>query len=193
MITFLIPVSAVPADDEKFAEICRNNPESRVERTSKGDIIIMSPTGGETGRWNMKLGFYFESWNRQCKKGIFFDSSTAFVLPSSAIRSPDIAFLETDRWNSLSSENKSAFPPLCPDFILELKSKSDVLSVLQSKMTEWMENGCRLGWLIDMENKTYYIYRKNSAIEKIQGESAVLYGKDVLPDFKLSMADIYGL
>lgn len=146
MITFLIPVSAVPADDEKFAEICRNNPESRVERTSKGDIIIMSPTGGETGRWN---------------------------------------------W--LSSDNKSAFPPLCPDFILELKSKSDVLSVLQSKMTEWMENGCRLGWLIDMENKTYYIYRENSAMEKIQGESAVLYGEDVLPDCKLSMADIYGL
>ncbi len=191
MITFLIPVSAVPADDERFAEICRNNPESRVERTSKGDIIIMSPTGGETGRWNMRLGFYFESWNHRYNRGIFFDSSTAFVLPSSAIRSPDIAFIENSRWNALSADKKSAFPPLCPDFVLELRSKSDSLAVLQSKMTEWMENGCCLGWLIDVENKTYYIYRRNSEMERIQGESAVLSGENVLPDFTLNMADLY--
>lgn len=185
-----IPETVVPISDALFVELVRKNPESRIERTAQGEIQIMPPTGGETGKHNFNIAYFFQVWNRKTKKGKFFDSSTAFRLPSSAIRSPDVSFITKERWNALSQEDREAFPPLCPDFVLEIRSKTDRLSDLQAKMEEWMSNACRLGWLLDLDNLQFYIYRPGQPAETIGGIETVLKGEDVLVDFELSIAEL---
>ena len=189
MITFWIPESVVPVDDNLFLELCRNNPDNRIERTQKGEIKIMSPTGGETGKWNASVIGIFFNWNRKSRFGKIFDSSTAFRLSNTAIRSPDLAFLRLDRWHSLSQAEKETFPPICPDFVLEIRSKSDSLKDAQSKMQEWIENGCKLAWLFDLENFVYYAYRPGKEVEVKSGREVVLYGEDVLDGFEFSIAE----
>jgi Uma2 family endonuclease len=190
MISLWIPESIIPIDDGVFLEICRKNPDNRIERTQKGEIVFMAPTGGETGKFNALIIGIFYIWNKIQKKGKIFDSSTAFRLPSTAIRSPDLAFISTDRWNSLSKGEKESFPPICPDFVLEIRSKTDKLTDLQSKMEEWIEGGCKLGWLLDIENLQFFIYKPESEIQVLQGRTVLLTGEDVLPEFTLSIEEL---
>ncbi|HMV45459.1 MAG TPA: Uma2 family endonuclease [Leptospiraceae bacterium] len=192
MNTFVleIPDSIGKIDDEKYLDLCKKNPESRIERSSKGEIIIMAPTGGETGRRNFELGIRFGEWNRKKKLGKFFDSSTAFKLPKGGIRSPDVGFVSNAKWNSISLEDKKKFPPLCPEFVLELLSDSDSIETSQKKMEEWMDNGCLLSWLIDLDEKKIYIYRKNKPVETLLGLDHILSGEDVLPEFTLDLKEI---
>lgn len=173
-------------DDVNFELICRNNPEIKFERNAKGELIIMAPTGGDTGRRNFELAYYFASWNRQKKLGVCFDSSTCFKLPSKALRSPDISWIKTERWNSLTPEDQAKFSPIVPDFVLELMSPSDSLRDTREKMLEYMDNGVQLGWLINRKNKQVEIYRQGKEVE-ILDNPKILSGETILQDFNLDI------
>lgn len=173
--------------DNEFYELCQANSEAKLERTSDGTILVMPPTGGFTGKTNSNITFELESWNRQKKLGVVFDSSTGFSLSNGAIRSPDASWIAQDRWDALSEEEKQRFPPLCPDFVLELMSESDSLAALQKKMEEWRDNGARLGWLLSPRNRKVFIYRPEQPVEELDDYDRTLSGEDVLPDFQLDL------
>ncbi len=168
--------------DEQLYRLCVSNSDLRFEKTSKGEIILMSPTGGLTGSRSLEIGSELSNWNKRSNLGKVFDSSTGFTLPNGAIGSPDAAWLKKERWEKLSLEQQKRFVPLCPDFVVELLSESDALWAAQTKMDEWMANGCRLAWLIDAEAKKAYIYRIDGEVEMASFE-ATLSGGDVLPGF----------
>jgi Uma2 family endonuclease len=176
--------------DDQFYELCRTNPDIKFERNSRGDLVIMSPTGGETGNRNIEVSVDFGNWNRQAKLGKLFDSSTGFKLPGGGTRSPDIAWVRQDRWDALTAEQKEKFPPIAPDFILELMSPSDSLSDLQAKMREYLDSGVRLGWLIDRLSRQVEIYRQGEAVETVENP-VTLSGEAVLPGFELEMAIVW--
>ncbi len=188
------PTSAVtlhwPLSDDQFAALCALNPEVRFEYTSTGDLIIMPPTGGDTGHTNANLTTDFTLWSREDGTGLIFDSSTLFVLPSGAKRSPDVAWIRRERWESLSVAERRGFAPICPDFVLELKSPSDHLGVLQDKMQEYLDNGARLGWLIDPIECVVYVYRPGEAVGRLETPEEVS-GEPVLPGFVLRMAAVW--
>jgi Uma2 family endonuclease len=173
--------------DEQFYAFCQENSHLNFERTSSGEIIIMSPTGGKTSNRNSKILALLHIWNEQSDLGIVFDSSGGFSLPNRAMRSPDAAWVTVERWNELTEEEKEGFPPLCPDFVIELKSKTDSLKTLKLKMQEWLENGCRLAWLIDIEEKQVYIYRPQQEAEVYSFSEGKLSGEEVLPGFSLNL------
>lgn len=150
----------------------------------------MPPTGGNTGRRNIKITTQLEIWNSQTRLGEAFDSSTGFQLPNGATRSPDASWMTIERWETLTSSEQERFVPLCPDFVVELRSASDALAPLQAKLQEYIENGARLGWLIDPKQQTVEIYRSNQAIERVQAP-AQLSGESVLPDFILDLSPIF--
>ncbi len=177
-------------DDEKFYQLCRYNPELNFERNQKGEIIIMSPTGGETGSNNSELNAEFVFWNRQKKLGKIFDSSTCFKLPKGSNRSPDVAYIKKERWDKLTPEEKKKFSPIAPDFVLELMSPSDSLKETQEKMQEYMDNGVKLGWLINPEKKQVEIYRQEQEKEVLEHPKTIS-GEDVLPDFILDLSIIW--
>lgn len=180
-------------DDGELYDFCRANDSLKFERDSKGNIIIMALTGGKTGRLNMELSAELTLWNRRWKLGEVFDSSTGFRLPSGAVRSPDCAWIGRERWQALTDEQQEKFIPLCPDFVIELMSQSDSLADAQRKMQEeWLGNGCLLAWLIDVKNKTTYIYRPNAATEIIQGFDYVMNGENILKDFYLDLKVLNG-
>jgi len=176
-------------NDQEFEQICQANRDLRLERSLRGELIIMAPTGGETGERNSSLNGQLWLWNFQAKLGVVFDSSTGFKLPSGAIRSPDVAWLRTERWQALSAEQKREYIPLCPDFIIELRSATDDLRDIQAKMREYMENGLRLGWLINPEARTVEIYRQDQAIQMLQSPRN-LSGEEVLVGFSLNLEGI---
>ncbi len=175
--------------DEQFFELCQKNRDYRFERTASGDLLIMPPTGSETGRRNADTIFQLQAWNRKYKLGVVFESSTGFKLPNGADRSPDASWIKKERWDALTSEEKETFAPICPDFVVELRSKNDSLKELQQKMEEYMDNGARLGWLLDRKNQRVAIYRQGKDVEIIQSP-ATLSGEDVLPGFVLDLTDI---
>jgi Uma2 family endonuclease len=177
-------------DDEKFYQLCRHNPELNLEQNGKGELIIMSPTGGETGKNNAELIVDFGIWNRQKKLGYIFDSSTCFKLPKGGNRSPDVAYIQKERWDKLTQEEKIKFPPIAPDFVLELMSKTDSLKTLQEKMEEYMDNGVKLGWLINQDKKEVEIYHQDQEKEVLVNPQT-LSGEDVLPDFILDLSIIW--
>ncbi len=179
----------IDLSDEQFFELCQKNRDYRFERTGSGDLLIMPPTGSETGRRNVKVTTQLEIWNRQYKLGVVFDSSTGFKLPNGADRSPDASWIKKERWDTLTSEEKETFAPICPDFVVELRSKNDSLKELEQKMQEYMDNGARLGWLLDRKNQRVAIYRQGKDVEIIQSP-ATLSGEDVLPGFVLDLTDI---
>jgi Uma2 family endonuclease len=146
----------------------------------------MPPTGGETGKRNSDINFELNLWNRQTKLGIVFDSSTCFKLPNGGERSPDAAWIPLGKWESLTPEQREKFPPICPDFIIELRSPSDSLKPLQDKMQEYMDNGSRLGWLINPKNRQVEIYRQGQEKEILENPPT-LSGEDVLPGFVLNI------
>ncbi|MCS7017720.1 MAG: Uma2 family endonuclease [Cytophagales bacterium] len=176
---------------DEFMELCKDNPDLKFERTSEGQIIIMPNTGGRTGKINARINYFLTGWNLATNSGETFDSSTSFRLASGAVRSPDAAWVAKERWEKLSEREQRQFPPLCPDFIIELRSESDALKELQQKITEdWIGNGCRLAWLIDTDAQTVYVYRPNAAPETVQGFNQRLSGGEVLPGFELDLSQL---
>ena len=172
--------------DRQFQQICQDNRNLNFERSAKGDLIIMAPTGGSTGSRNAGLTAKLWIWNETTQLGIAFDSSTGFKLPNGADRSPDAAWVTIDRWNALSIDEQNRFIPLYPDFVVELMSPSDSRSVLQTKMQEYQDNGVRLGFLIDRGAKQVEIYRIGQVMERCD-RPTILSGEDVLPGFELNM------
>ncbi|HEY9615754.1 MAG TPA: Uma2 family endonuclease [Microcoleaceae cyanobacterium] len=172
--------------DEQFYQLCQVNPELKFERTANGELMIMSPAGGETGNYNAEIVTDVALWNRQTQQGITFDSSTGFKLPNGADRSPDVAWIRRDRWNALTPAQKQRFPPICPDFVIELRSVTDELQPLQTKMQEYLDNGLQLGWLINPQDQQVEIYRPGHSIEVLPTPS-VLKGDPVLPGFELHL------
>jgi Uma2 family endonuclease len=179
-----------PISDDQFAKLCALNPEMRFEYTSTGDLIIMPPTGGDTGHMNANLTTDFTLWSRQDSSGLIFDSSTLFVLPNGAKRSPDVSWIRRDRWEALSPEERRGFSPICPDFVLELRSPSDQLRTLQDKMQEYLDNGARLGWLIDPSERVVTIYRPGEGVERLEAPREVS-GEPVLPGFVLQLIAVW--
>lgn len=175
--------------DEQFYQLCQNNRDLRLERTATGELVIMPPTGGSTGNRNIKITAQLENWSSQTDLGLAFDSSTGFRLPNGADRSPDAAWVLRERWEALTSEQQTQFVPLCPDFVVELRSATDSLTTLQNKMQEYMENGARLGWLIDPQTQQVEVYRAGQPKEILQNPET-LSGEDVLPGFVLNLKPI---
>jgi len=191
MNSFTINLNAViDLTEEQFYQLCRNNSDLKFERSHRGDLIIMPPTGGETGRRNSDLNLDLGTWNRQTGLGVVFDSSTCFKLPNGADRSPDAAWITQERWFALSNDQRERFPPICPDFVIELMSPSDSLQVIQAKMREYLENGTRLGWLINPKTRQVEIYRPEQPVEVLQAP-IVLSGEAVLPGFVLNLTGIW--
>jgi Uma2 family endonuclease len=176
--------------EEEFYEFCMLNKDLRIELTSAGDLIIMPPTGGKTGIRNFKLIVSFGVWAEKDGTGKGFDSSTLFTLPNGAKRSPDLSWVRHERWNQLSEKEQERFPPLCPDFVVELRSKSDSLGTLQDKMQEYIENGAQLGWLIDPFKKKVYVYRPQVAVE-VFDNPADLSGDPLLRGFTLDIQSLW--
>lgn len=195
-ITLTIPPNAA-LTDEQFYHLSTANEEWRLELTAQGELIIMPPTGGESSIRNSNLNADVAIWNRQTKLGSVFDSSTIFRLPNGAKKSPDVSWITKERWEVLSPEDKRKFPPICPDFAIELRSETDSLAKLQSKMLEYLANGLRLGWLIYPQTLRVEIYRINQKVEIINFSDkqtpANLSGESVLPGFVLDLTSIFNL
>jgi Uma2 family endonuclease len=176
--------------DEQFFELCHKHRDLRFERNAQGDLIIMPPTGGLTGNRNSDLNYQLNAWNRVKKLGKVFDSSTGFKLPNGANRSPDVSFITLEKWHNLTLEQQQKFLSLAPDFVIELKSPSDKLTDTQKKMKEYMDNGVKLGWLINPEKKEVEVYRQGQKKEILSSPSNI-NGEDILPDFTLDLTEIF--
>ncbi|WP_373526456.1 Uma2 family endonuclease [Nostoc sp.] len=175
--------------DDQFFQVCQKNRDYRFERTASGELLIMPPTGSDTGRRNVKITTQLDIWNSESNLGEVFDSSTGFTLPNGAERSPDASWVKLERWNALTPEQQEKFAPICPDFVVELRSPSDSLKDLQEKMQEYIENGAQLGWLIDRKNKRVEIYRPGKDVEILNNPNS-LSGENVLPGFVLHLQQI---
>lgn len=188
-LTVSFPAIAPMSRDEFYA-FCQANRDLRIERTATGEVIVMPPAFSDTGNRNFNLAAYLWVWSEQDGTGLGFDSSAGFTLPNGAMRSPDTSWMRKEKWEALSAEEQASFAPVCPDFVIELRSKSDTLKSLKAKMEEYLENGVLLGWLIDRKNRTVHIYRPNQ--ELIILENPVMISADPeLFGFKLSMAKIW--
>jgi Uma2 family endonuclease len=175
---------------EQFQQIAAVNRDLRLERSATGELIVMPPTGSETGNRNLDIEGQLWLWNRQTKLGVAFNSSSGFRLPNGADRSPDASWVKLERWQALTAKQQEGFAPLCPDFVVELRSQSDNMEPLREKMREYIANGARLGWLIDRKNKKVEIYRCDRAVE-ILAHPTTLSGEDVLPGFVLDLTDVW--
>ncbi|MBW4663630.1 MAG: Uma2 family endonuclease [Chroococcus sp. CMT-3BRIN-NPC107] len=175
---------------EQFYEFCQENRDLRIERTANGEVIVMPPAFSDTGNRNLKISQQLSNWADKEGTGETFDSSAGFTLPNGAIRSPDTSWIKLERWNALTEQQKASFAPICPDFAIELRSKSDTLKNLQAKMQEYIDNGASLGWLIDRQNQKVYIYRPNREAEMLDNPKSVS-GDPELPGFVLQMAKIW--
>lgn len=182
-------VNGSDMDDAEFYTFCLENNELRIERDPDGKIIIMPPTTSETGRWNSKIHIEIGLWNRMTKMGETFDSSTGFKLPNGAERSPDTAWITNERWAALPSADKRKFAPIVPDFVLELRSLDQSLPSLREKLEEYIACGCRLGWLVDPQNRCTYVYFENGDIQTVSFDD-VLSGGNVLPGLEIRMSEV---
>lgn len=185
-----LDISTLKLTEEQFYQLCIANPEYLLELTAAGVLIVMAPVGGESGNKEMELGADLTIWNRQTGLGKVFSSSTIFKLPLGGKRSPDAAWVELSRWNELDRENRQKFPPLAPDFVIELRSPRDELSALQEKMIEYRNNGVRLGFLINPQDRQAEIYRLDQEVEILQAPGT-LSGENVLPGFILDLSWIW--
>jgi len=186
----LLDLSTLHLTDEQFYQVCIANPEQRLELTSTGVLIIMSPMGGESGSYELELGTDLTIWNRRTELGKVFSSSTVFRLPLGGQRSPDAAWVERSRWEALTPEQRRKFPPIAPDFLIELRSATDSLDKLEAKMVEYRENGVRLGLLINPQDQQAEIYRLGQDVEVLQSPVTVS-GEEVLPGFVLDLTRIW--
>ena len=176
--------------DEQLFQLCQMNPDLRIERTAEGEIIIMPPTGGETGHRSAAVITQLTLWAWEDGTGVTFDSSTGFDLPNGATRSPDAAWVRRSRLGGLTEEQKEKFLPLCPDFVIEIRSSSDSLSALQDKMREYMDNGAKLGWLIDGKQQKVFIYHPDQPIEELD-KPVTLSGEMLLHGFTLNLEKVW--
>jgi Uma2 family endonuclease len=174
--------------EDEFFEFCQLNDELKIERLSTGQIVLMSLTGSETGSKNAELTGDFIIWNRKEKLGKVFDSSSGFTLPNSAVRSPDVAWIPHEKWNRLSADQQKKFAPICPDFVCELASNAKQIPDLREKMEEYIDNGCRLGWLIDPFERRTYIYRPNREAEQVAFKET-LSGEDIMEGLTVKLTD----
>ncbi|MBD6614885.1 Uma2 family endonuclease [Komarekiella sp. 'clone 1'] len=172
--------------DEQFYQLCMANRDLNLELSATGEVIIVPPVGGESGTQEADFITDLNNWNRQTKLGKVFSSSTIFKLPNGANRSPDAAWVKLERWEALTTEERKKFPPLTPDFVIELRSETDRLKPLQDKMQEYLENGLRLGWLINPQDKQVEIYLPGQPVEVV-AIPALLVGEEVLPGFELQV------
>ena len=175
---------------EEFVQLAIANRDLQLERNATGELIVMPPTGSETGNKNSDMEGQLWLWNRQTKLGKTFNSSTGFHLPNGSFRSPDAAWVRQDRWHALTPEQQKGFAPICPDFVLELRSESDSMKTLRAKMREYMANNARLGWLIDRKNPKVEIYRQCQDMEVLD-KPITLSGEDVLPGFVLDLTEVW--
>ncbi len=180
----------ISMSEDSLFDFCQLNSHLRIERTATGELIIMSPAGSETGNRNAKLMQQLANWTDKDGTGIEFDSSAGFILPNAATRSPDASWIKLTKWNALSDEQKAKFAPICPDFVVEIRSPSDSLKVLQDKMEEYIDNGASLGWLIDRKNRQVYIYCPNQNVECLDNP-ATLSGDSLLTGFSLDLTKIW--
>ena len=176
--------------DEEFFHFCQDNTDVKFERTSSGQIIVMSPTTFITGDRNREILYQLTKWNKKYKLGRAVDSDTGFYLANGAMRNPDAAWVSNEKLSKLSASELDSFPHVCPDFIVELKSKSDSIKELQAKMDEWMSNGCRLGWLIDADTEIVYVYEPGKQINEHKNFNSPLSGEPVLKGFELVLSEL---
>lgn len=190
-IQLIIPPSlTIEVSQQQFLELAKSNRDLRLEKTAQGSLIVNPPTGWETGKRNLNITRQLGNWYEENpEKGEAFDSSTGFQLPNGSNRSPDASWVSRERWDALTEEQKETFPQVCPDFVIELRSKSDSLKELRAKMQEYLDNGLRLGWLIDPENCRVEIYRPGEKMEIRENPSEVS-GEDVLVGFRLELQGI---
>lgn len=182
-------LDAKDMSSEEFFAFCQLNNDLRIERTADGQMIIMAPTGSETGNRNSEINAEIVFWNRVHKLGVTFDSSTGFTLPNGAERAPDTAWIRKERWDALSPLEKKRFAQIAPDFVLELRSEDQSLSELREKMDEYMDCSCRLGWLIDPQNRRTYVYNENGEIQTVPFEEK-LSGGEVMPGFEVVWGEV---
>ncbi len=185
-----LSVRSTELTDGQFYRLCQDNPDLRLELTAHRELVIMAPTGSKTGWRNSRLNQRLANWAEREGTGLSFDSSAGFTLPGGAKRAPDAAWVQRGRWEALSEEQQEGFAPLCPDFVVELRSPQDSLSVLQEKMSEYLENGARLGWLIDPLGRRVYLYRPGKPVECLDNP-ATLSGDPVLPGFVFDVREIW--
>ena len=176
--------------DEQFYEFCLTNPDLRIERNSNGEIVVMPPAFADTGNRNGRVFGQLFVWAEADGTGEVFDSSAGFTLPNGAMRSPDVAWILSDRWHALQPEQQASFAPIAPDFVVELRSSSDTLASLQEKMMEYVVNGVRLGLLIDRKNRQVHIYRPEQEPTVLDAPESVICGPE-LPQFELKMAKVW--
>ena len=179
-----------PMSDEDLMRFCAANDIARVEREVDGEILVMSPAGNRTGRRNAAIISALDTWAQKDRRGYVFDSSTGFTLPDGSMRSPDAAWVEATRWNALTKAQQNRFSPICPDFLIELRSQTDDLAQLEAKMVRWLSNGAKLAWLIDPERQVVAVYRPDDQ-PKLLNQPAILEGSGVVAGFKLAMARIW--
>jgi Uma2 family endonuclease len=189
LIVHLRPVFELTND--QFFELCRINRDLRIERNAHGELIVMPPTGGETSEQNAEITMQLRVWAKRDGTGTTFDSSGGFLLPNTAVRSPDAAWVRKSRLASLSPEQRKKFIPLCPDFVIEVRSPTDSLSALQEKMQEYLDNGAQLGWLIEPEHRRVYVYRQGATVEMIE-DPGTLSGDPLLSGFALDLREVWG-
>lgn len=186
-----LTIHALKLKDADFERIVRANPDWNFEQTAEGELVVVSPTGGTSGSKNLTLSRQFGNWvEENLDLGEGFDSSTLFTLPSGAKRSPDASWVSRERWDALTQKQQDGYPPLCPDFVVELRSPTDTLEELQAKMREYLDNGCRLSWLINPGDRTVEIYRLGQSVVVLQSPTS-LSGEDVLPGFVLDLQRIF--
>lgn len=179
-----------PMNDDEFFDFCQRNKGLRIEMEANGEIIFMPPTGSETGIKNFKLTGMFWTWVEKDGSGEGFDSSTGFVLPNGAKRSPDLSWMTLEKWNAIPKAKRKKFAPVCPDFVVELRPETDSLSKLKDKMEEYITNGASLVWLIDAAKRKVYVYRPNSEVEILENPTEIS-GKPLLKDFTLKLKEIW--
>ncbi len=178
-------------NSEAFKELCQVNKSLRLERASTGEVLIMPPTYPWTGKKNFGIAGQLWVWIDRTGLGIGFDSSTGFTLPNGAVYSPDASWVSNQKWDTLTpTQQEEEFSPLAPDFVVELRSSSDSLKKLREKMQEYIDNGVRLGWLIDPKNKTVEIYRNGQDVEVLKSPTT-LSGEDILPGFELNLNKVW--
>lgn len=187
MTALILNLDRVHLSDEQFYQLCQNNGDLNFERTARGELIIMPPVGGESGNREADLMIDLGIWNRQTNLGYTFSSSTVFTLPNGANRSPDAAWIRRERYAALTPKQRQKFPPIAPDFIIELRSATDNLEMLHHKMQEYMDAGVQLAWLINPQQQQVEVYRLGKEVE-VRDLPTELSGEEILPGFRLSLS-----
>jgi Uma2 family endonuclease len=185
-----IDLRSIRISHEQFQQLCRDNPDLRLELTSKGELIVMPPTGSKSGLRNSILVREVSEWAVRDGTGVTFDSSAGFTLPNRAIRSPDASWIRLDRWERLTNEQQEGFAPLCPDFVVELRSPTDRIEDLKKKMAEYIANGSRLGFLLDPFERRVYVYRAHAEVEVLEDPESVS-GDPELPGLVLTVRELW--